>query len=214
MKKLLCIFMSFFSSYQVLLSFDSIAEFVERIPKDSMVSLQNDLHATVKKLNGDKKNKGAAQKMLISLHECLRYEIKYLESQIKNKYSFDRKAVKKTLPSLIVAAACTYGTYYFYKKSTRVDRALADIENKWIQENIKWSACWDSWNSLRRDKIKCEDQALISTYITLCSYLILSIYAYNAYTLNPNRNNELVSKYQQLLKLVELIQETQASTVC
>ncbi|MFA5998760.1 MAG: hypothetical protein WC747_01945 [Candidatus Babeliales bacterium] len=210
MKKLLCIFMSFFSSYQVSLGFDRIAEFIERIPKDSMVSLQNDLHATVKKLNGNKKNKGATQKVLISLHESLTYEIKYLESQIKNKYSFDRRALKKTLPSLMIAAACTYGMYYFYKKSARVDRAIADIENKWIQENIKRSDYWDSWNSLHRNKIKCKDQVLFASGITSCSYLVLLVYAHNAYTLDPNRNNELVSKYQQLLKLVELIQEVQA----
>jgi len=216
MKKLLVIFISFFSSYHVLLSFDSIDEFVKSIPKESMVSLQNDLHATVKKLNDDKKNKVASQKMLHSmlhsLHESLSYEIKYLESQIKHKYSFDRRAVKKTLPSLMIAAACSYGMYYFYKKSARADRAIVDIENKWIQENIKWpryDSRWDSWTSLHRDKRKYEDQVFFSSGLTVCSYLAFLVYAYNAYTLDPNRNNGLVLKYQQLLKLVELIQETQ-----
>ncbi len=216
MKKILFIFMWFFSSFQVFLSanFNFIDDFVERIPKDSIICLQNSLHERVRELNYDTKNKEASQKMLHSLHECLTYEIKHLKSQIKNKYSFDQRAVKQMVPFLIVAAGSTYYTYCFYKNSKQADLVITNIENKWTQANIGWSARdtgWNSpWNKLHRDKRLCEDRALILSWFTIFSYILLSIYAHNAYTLNPDRNNEFISKYQQLLRLVKLIQENQA----
>lgn len=212
MQKSLSILMAFFIGFQVISAFGFVDEFVKRIPNDSMESLQHSLHEEVKQLNYRAENNEASQKMLHALHECLTYEVKYLESQIKNKYFFDQKALKQTASFLMIAAVSTYCTYCLYKKSIQAERAFSDIENELIYKNIKWpeyNTTCELFKYLRRYTTVSGNRFLLASGITLCSYLILLAYAHNAYTLDPNRNNDCLLKYQQLLKLVKLIQETQ-----
>ena len=210
MQKTSFVFMVFFMNFQAILASDFVDEFIKRIPTDSIEMLQHSLHEKVRKLNYLEKNKVASQKMLHSLHTCLTYEIKYLESQIKNKYFIDQKAAKQATLFLIVAAVSTYYTYYLYKDSIQANQAFSDIENEDIQKNNNWLKYYKKCPAVRSNNTICEEKFLLAYGGTLCSYLIFWVYALYAYMLDPNRNNQFLLKYQQCLKLVELIQEIQS----
>lgn len=210
MKKPLFIFMGFFVYLQTHSASDFVNEFIKKIPTDSMEMLQYSLHEKVRNLNYREKNKVACQKMLDSLHKSLTYEIQYLESQIKNKYFIDQKAAKQAALFLSIAAISTYCTYCFYKDSIQANQAFSHIENECIRKKIKGIDAYFSCYDVRMNKTICEEKLFLVSGVTVCSYFVFWVYAVYAYALDPNRNNQFLLKYQQCLKLVELIQETQA----
>lgn len=111
---------------------------------------------------------------------------------------------------LIVAAVSTYYTYCLYKDSTQANQAFSDIKDEYIQKNINWLEYYQKRPAMRSNKTICEEKFFLASGVTLCSYLTFWVYALYAYMLDPNRNNKFLLKYQQCLKLVELIQEIQS----
>lgn len=216
MKKNIFIFIGLFACMQTISAFNFINDycfinnFINRIPIDSIETLQSSLHEKVRILNYHAKNNNASQKMLSCLHSSLTNEIEYLELQIKNSYKIDQKNLKQTAFLSVVAGISTYFAYYFYKKSAHANQAFLNIAHQKLYRNMSILKQYNECMIANQYKKRCHDQTGIMIGITACSYALLLMYAYNAYTLDPNRNTEFLFKYKQCLKLVELIQEIQS----
>ena len=74
-------------------------------------------------------SRDGAIKLLASLEKALKYEIAYIESQIKHKYRFDQRTLKESFILVVVTLGLCMGTFYAYKRwSEAVDKKIADQE--------------------------------------------------------------------------------------
>jgi hypothetical protein len=252
-KKLALILTCFFSTAIMpsknlasLLKKNHMQSFVDQVPTTDMSILQEAIHQGIKELNESTYNFWNSNDMLSNLQKCLVAEISYIESQIQNNHTYDRKALKLTVTSLLAASVLTYGTYYFYKNWTipsRID--LDSFEKKWSTIRDRNSndcrkdldeACKSGQAKNFDDILKIEiaygekDTALckefhkdadkfkvydayhaLGVYLCLASYITTGYSSYQALSLDPNRNNDSLLKYQQLLQIVILLKEVEES---
>lgn len=179
--------------------------------------------------------------MLNDLEKSITNEISYLESQIKHNHKYDQKALRFAAKTFLAASVLTYGTYYFYKNWTVPSRIAIDffkknsgprsirdldetkvdpkenyilsysLERGFLEMVYTSTKNYKEGEKLRMCNSDMEAYNSVLALFCLASYITTGYSSYQAYSLDPNRNNDSLSKYKQLLKFVTLLKEVEES---